>query len=62
MRADLAQEALRPARILVQLAPEPEGHGLLALMELKAARFPARLGAYGLQASRPVGPASPPSS
>jgi RNA polymerase sigma factor (sigma-70 family) len=50
MRTDLAQEALRLARILVQLAPEPEGYGLLALMELTAARFPARVDADG----RPV--------
>jgi len=50
IRADLAHEALRLARVLVRLAPEPEVFGLLALMELTAARFPARLDASG----RPV--------
>ena len=50
MRTDLAYEAIRLCRILVQLAPEPEVYGLLALMELTAARFPARLDANG----RPV--------
>lgn len=43
IRKDLAFEALRLARVLVRLAPEPEVFGLLALMELTAARFPARL-------------------
>jgi predicted RNA polymerase sigma factor len=36
--------------MLVRLAPEPEAYGLLALLELTAARFPARLDADG----RPV--------
>jgi RNA polymerase sigma factor (sigma-70 family) len=50
MRSDLASEARRLARVLVRLAPEPEVFGLLALLELTAARFPARLDALG----RPV--------
>ncbi|WP_084652895.1 RNA polymerase sigma factor [Nocardioides insulae] len=48
MRTDLAREAIRLARILARLMPaEPEVHGLLALCELTAARFPARTGADG---------------
>ena len=48
MRIDLAQEALRLGRVLAHLLPdESEVHGLLALMELTAARFPARTDADG---------------
>jgi RNA polymerase sigma-70 factor (ECF subfamily) len=48
VRADLCEEAMRLGRILVGLAPrEPEALGLVALMELQAARFPARTGAAG---------------
>lgn len=47
LRADLALEALRLARVLVRVAPEPEAFGLLALLELTAARFPARVDATG---------------
>lgn len=47
MRTELASEARRLARVLVRVAPEPEAFGLLALMELTAARFPARLDAAG---------------
>lgn len=47
IRSDLAGEARRLARVLVRIAPEPEVFGLLALMELTAARFPARLDASG---------------
>ena len=47
MRVDLAGEALRLGRVLTRLAPEPEVFGLLALMELTAARFPARLDTSG---------------
>lgn len=48
MRPDLAREAVRLARILAALQPEePEAHGLLALLELTAARFPARVDAAG---------------
>jgi predicted RNA polymerase sigma factor len=50
MRVDLAGEARRLGRVLTRLAPEPEVFGLLALMELTAARFPARLDMSG----RPV--------
>ncbi|HEV7720246.1 MAG TPA: DUF6596 domain-containing protein, partial [Iamia sp.] len=48
IRPDLAHEATRLARILARLVPdEPEVHGLLALLELTAARFPARTGPEG---------------
>jgi RNA polymerase sigma factor (sigma-70 family) len=48
IRRDLAHEAVRLGRILAHLAPdEPEVHGLLALLELTAARFPARVGPDG---------------
>nr|WP_051797625.1 sigma-70 family RNA polymerase sigma factor [Catenuloplanes japonicus] len=48
LRPDLAREAIRLARMLVALLPdEPEVHGLLALCELTAARFPARTGPDG---------------
>ncbi len=48
IRFDLAGEALRVARILTRLLPgEPEAHSLLALLELTAARFPARTGPDG---------------
>ncbi|MFE6971634.1 RNA polymerase sigma factor [Isoptericola sp. NPDC057653] len=48
MRPDLAYEAVRLARVLTRLVPdEPEAHGLLALLELTAARFPARTGPDG---------------
>ena len=43
VRLDLAGEARRLARVLARLAPdEPEVHALVALLELTAARFPAR--------------------
>lgn len=48
IRLDLASGALRLARVLARLMPdEPEVHGLLALLELTAARFPARTGPDG---------------
>ncbi|WP_040805911.1 RNA polymerase sigma factor [Nocardia concava] len=48
IRLDLAAEAQRLARVLTRLVPtEPEAHGLLALLELTAARFPARTDAHG---------------
>ncbi|MCF0092639.1 RNA polymerase sigma factor [Micromonospora sp. MH99] len=48
LRPDVAYEAIRLARTLAALAPdEPEVHGLLALCELTAARFPARTGPDG---------------
>ena len=44
IRVDMTREAVRLTRILVQLVPdESEAHGLLALLELTAARFPARV-------------------
>ncbi|WP_127794187.1 RNA polymerase sigma factor [Agromyces sp. LHK192] len=44
MRPELSREALRLGRTVVALVPrEPEAHALVALMELTAARFPARL-------------------
>ncbi|WP_435590251.1 RNA polymerase sigma factor [Nocardia sp. bgisy118] len=43
IRLDLASEAQRLARVLTRLVPdETEANGLLALLELTAARFPAR--------------------
>jgi RNA polymerase sigma factor (sigma-70 family) len=48
VRPDVAYEAIRLARTLAAVAPdEPEVHGLLALCELTAARFPARTGPDG---------------
>jgi predicted RNA polymerase sigma factor len=48
VRADLCQEAMRLGRVLAALTPdEPESLGLVALMELQAARFPARVGRDG---------------
>lgn len=48
IRTDLAREATRMARVLAGLLPdEPEVLGLLALLELTASRFPARLDASG---------------
>jgi predicted RNA polymerase sigma factor len=47
IRTDLAREAIRMARILARLLPDPEVLGLLALLELTAARFPARTGPDG---------------
>ena len=48
LRPDLAREAIRLTRVLARLVPdEPEVHGLLALLELTAARFPARVDESG---------------
>jgi RNA polymerase sigma factor (sigma-70 family) len=48
VRPGVAYEAIRLARTLAALLPdEPEVHGLLALCELTAARFPARTGPDG---------------
>lgn len=41
-RADLSSEAIRLARLLVQLLPDPEVMGLLALLLLHESRRPAR--------------------
>ncbi len=48
IRPQLSDEALRLGRILAELAPdEPEVHGLVALMEIQASRFKARVGPDG---------------
>lgn len=48
MRPELSMEAIRLARVLAALVPrERDVHSLLALMELTAARFPARVDANG---------------
>ena len=48
LRIDLAREAIRIGRVLARLLPDQaEVHGLLALMELTSARFPARVDADG---------------
>ncbi|MGO2746176.1 RNA polymerase sigma factor [Microbacterium sp.] len=48
MRPELSYEAIRLTRVLASLAPdERDVHSLLALMELTAARFPARVDALG---------------
>jgi RNA polymerase sigma factor (sigma-70 family) len=48
LRGDVAGEAIRLTRVLVQLLPrEPEALGLLALMELQSSRFAARTDAEG---------------
>jgi RNA polymerase sigma factor (sigma-70 family) len=48
IRVDLAREAVRIVRVLARLMPdEAEVQGLLALLELTAARFPARTGPDG---------------
>ncbi|HET6724391.1 MAG TPA: RNA polymerase sigma factor [Gammaproteobacteria bacterium] len=46
-RADLSGEAIRLGRLLVQLLPEPETVGLLALMLLQESRRAARTSAKG---------------
>ncbi len=48
MRPALCEDALRLGRILAELAPlEPEVHGLVALMEIQASRFAARVSLSG---------------
>ena len=48
MRPALCDEALRLGRILAELAPpEPEVHGLVALLEIQASRAKARVGPSG---------------
>jgi RNA polymerase sigma-70 factor, ECF subfamily len=46
-RAELSAEAIRLGRILLELLPEPEVIGLLALMLLHESRRPARISADG---------------
>jgi RNA polymerase sigma-70 factor, ECF subfamily len=48
LRLDLCEEAMRLGRILVGLVPDDaEAHGLVALMELQASRFRARVTSSG---------------
>ncbi len=47
VRTDLSGEAIRLGRLLVELLPEPEAMGLLALMLLHDARRPARTSSDG---------------
>ena len=48
IRPALCEEALRLGRVLAELmANEPEVHGLVALMEIQASRFRARIGPSG---------------
>jgi RNA polymerase sigma-70 factor (ECF subfamily) len=47
MRHDLSAEAIRLGRLLVDLLPEPEARGLLALMVLQESRRAARASASG---------------
>jgi RNA polymerase sigma-70 factor, ECF subfamily len=47
IRADLADEAIRLGRLLVELLPEPEALGLLALLLLQDSRRAARTSADG---------------
>lgn len=46
-RTDLSQEAIRLARLLVELLPDPEASGLLALLLLQESRRRARMDANG---------------
>jgi RNA polymerase sigma-70 factor (ECF subfamily) len=48
LRPGLCEDALRLGRVLAELAPqEPEVHGLVALMEIQASRFGARVDEAG---------------
>ncbi len=47
VRADLSAEAIRLARLVVELSPEPEAQGLLGLLLLHEARREARATAAG---------------
>ncbi|PQD94526.1 RNA polymerase subunit sigma-24 [Pradoshia eiseniae] len=48
IRPTLCNEAIRLGRILAELLPEePEVHGLIALMEIQASRFKARIDSSG---------------
>jgi RNA polymerase sigma factor (sigma-70 family) len=48
VRPELCDDALRLGRVVGRLLPdEPEAHGLVALMEIQASRFGARVGAGG---------------
>lgn len=47
MRGDLCEEAIRLARLVAELLPEPEAFGLLALLLLQESRRAARVSALG---------------
>ncbi|MDN4072329.1 RNA polymerase sigma factor [Fictibacillus terranigra] len=48
IRPTLCSEAIRLGRMLAEILPEePEVHGLIALMEIQASRFKARIGPSG---------------
>jgi RNA polymerase sigma factor (sigma-70 family) len=47
IRSELCEEALRLGRILAELENSSEVHGLVALMEIQASRFAARISAQG---------------
>jgi len=47
IRVDLCEEAIRLARLLTELLPDPETHGLLSLLLLQHARRAARTSASG---------------
>ncbi len=48
VRPELGEDALRLGRVVAGLMPkEPEVHGLVALMEIQASRFAARIGPSG---------------
>ncbi|HEV8112193.1 MAG TPA: DUF6596 domain-containing protein [Planctomycetota bacterium] len=47
VRVDLSSEAIRLARVVVELCPEPEAEGLLALLLLHDARRASRSGSDG---------------
>ena len=47
MRPNLSEEAIRLARLLIELLPEPEVAGLLALMLLHDSRRAARISPQG---------------
>ncbi|HEX7131827.1 MAG TPA: DUF6596 domain-containing protein, partial [Iamia sp.] len=51
VRADLCEEATRLARLVVDLLPEPEAQGLLALLLLSDARRSARTTSEGMAVS-----------
>jgi RNA polymerase sigma factor (sigma-70 family) len=48
LRPEICADAMRLGRVLAELMPdEPEVHGLVALMEIQASRFGARVGSDG---------------
>src|SRR5262249_53050408 len=47
MRPDLSAEAIRIGRLMLELLPEPEARGLLALMLLQESRRAARVSSAG---------------